>query len=228
MKLARSDWLLVVLAVAFAAVCVRLGVWQLDRLGQRKARNARIVAARLQPAVELTGAVPAESLAGRPVVARGVYEYAHERVWPARSLDAAPGVAILTPLRLDDGALVFVDRGWAYAPDGSHVDFGAYREADTVTVLGIALAAPRSRGDVNPARLRDSLGTLLPVVIRQLPGAGAPRLRRWPEERLTNGPHLGYAVQWFSFAVIALAGTVTLLRSTSGSGRSSPPGSPAA
>src|ERR1044072_3911670 len=97
--------------------------------------------------------------------------------------------------------LVLVDRGWVYSPDAFHVDHPRYREPDTTAVTGIAMVAPRGRGDVSP-------GGFLPFVIQVTgpdPAAGLPR--RWPPPVLDDGPHLSYAIQWFSFAVIALVGT---------------------
>jgi len=43
--------------------------------------------------------------------------------------------------------------------------------------------------------------------------AGAPAgTARWRTPALDNGPHLSYAIQWFSFAVIAVVGTILLLK----------------
>jgi surfeit locus 1 family protein len=220
MRLGRRDVVGAAVALAVAIVCVRLGVWQLDRLGQRRARNA-VVAARLAlPPVEAGGRVTADSARQRRIVARGVYDFARERVWPGRSFDGTPGVALVTPLRLADGSAVLVDRGWVPAPDAYHVDQTVYREPDTATVEGLGVIPPRGRGDVDPGRLRDSLPyPLLPFVIQQtgaspsrLGGEGLPR--RWPPPSLDDGPHLSYAIQWFSFALIIVVGTGALLRKT--------------
>lgn len=204
-----------VLALAVAALFVRLGFWQLARLEERRAQSAIIAERRALPPVELPmHRVAADALRDRRAQARGVYDYAHERVWTGRTYDGAPGVALLTPLRLSDGSAVFVDRGWASSPDAAHVDRERYREGDTVLVEGLVLPAPRARGDVDPARLRDSVPyPLLPVVV-QLNDTAAPHpvgLRRWRPPALGHGPHLSYAIQWFSFALIVVVGTAGLL-----------------
>jgi surfeit locus 1 family protein len=56
---------------------------------------------------------------------------------------------------------------------------------------------------------------LLPVYLQlseqdppQVEGLPAPA----PLPELSEGPHLGYALQWFAFATIALVGYVVLLR----------------
>jgi len=220
MKLQRRDWAGLVFALVVAAVCVRLGAWQLDRLRQRRAWNAVALAAGERPPLGVTGgALTADAVRDRRLRARGIYDYAHERLWHGRSYEGIPGVDLITPLRLADGGAVLVDRGWAPSPDGYHVDEGAYREADSADVLGLGMSAPRARGDVDPARLQDSVPyRLLPFVIQQLPPSTAlnrplpPGLIRWPAPELSDGPHLSYAVQWFSFAIIIVVGSVALLR----------------
>jgi surfeit locus 1 family protein len=114
---------------------------------------------------------------------------------------------------------VYVDRGWVPSPDGVHISHEAVREGDTATVEGLAFAAPRARGDVDIARVGNSVSyPLLPFIIQQSPSvrqsdrARVQLLYRWPAPALEDGPHLSYAIQWFSFAVIALVGTAVLLR----------------
>lgn len=141
------------------------------------------------------------------MVARGVYDFAAERTWPGRSFDGTPGVALITPLRLADGSAVLVDRGWVPSPDAFHVDHAAYREPDTVRVTGIARIPPRGRGDVDPAGF---LAFVIELQTPESPPRGLPR--RWPPPSFGNGAHLSYAIQWFSFAVIALVGTAAMIR----------------
>ncbi len=214
----RRDVLGAVFAFTAAALCVRLGFWQLARLDVRRARNAEILAARRQPPLELRGRdVRADEAHDRRIHARGIYDWTHERVWPGRTWDGAPGVALLTPLRLADGAVVFVDRGFVPSADARHVDRAAWREPDTANIVGLGQAAPRDRGDVNPAALGDSLPyPVLPFVVQLVPAdlrATRPTPLRWRVPTPTGGPHLSYAIQWFSFAVIIVIGTVALMRS---------------
>ena len=211
------DLLGVGLALVVAATCVRLGFWQLARLHQRQARNASARAGWALPPLELGGTTPLDSVRNRRVHVRGVYDFDHERLWRPHMLEEAPGVDLVTPLRLADGVAVLVDRGWVASADAYHVDERAYREPEAADVVGLALAAPRTRGDVDPARLKDSLPyALLPFVVQQLPDsvaaapAGSPR--RLPPPELTNGPHLSYVIQWFSFAVIIVVGSIALFR----------------
>ena len=181
-----------------------------------------VAAARARPELLLPLPLPVDSLRDRRLRAHGAYDYAGERLWHGRSYEGIPGVDFITPLRLSDGMAVLVDRGWAPSPDGYHVDQPAYREGDSAVVEGLGMAAPRGRGDVDPAALRDSLPyPLLSVVIQQLPPSTTlhrpppSHLTRWPLPALSDGPHLSYVVQWFSFAVIIVVGSLVLLRQRS-------------
>jgi len=218
-RLERRDLVGLVFALAAAALCARLGVWQIRRLGERRAQNAAIQAARERPPLDITAALTPDAASGRRLRARGVYDYSHEQVWRGRTFQGVPGVALITPLRLEDGAAVLVDRGWAPSADAYHVDERLYREPDTADVLAIGRRAPRARGDVDPARLQDSLPyPLLRFVVQLLRPPTAsdrpvpPGLLRWPLPALSDGPHLAYAIQWFSFAVIIVVGSAALFR----------------
>ncbi len=70
--MSRSRWPLVALFVGIALLCARLGLWQVDRLQQRRSANAAVAAARDLPPVDLNTAGRVTGLAaGRAVVARG-------------------------------------------------------------------------------------------------------------------------------------------------------------
>src|SRR5436309_6509199 len=104
MRIDGRDRVGLVVALLVAAICVRLGVWQLDRLHQRRERNALLLAARARPPLQVDGSVRPDSAYDRRLHARGVYDYAHERLWHARGYEGVPGVDLVTPLRLVDGA----------------------------------------------------------------------------------------------------------------------------
>jgi len=127
-------------------VRVFLGRWQLDRLAQRRARNA-VLAARL---AFLRRCRWSKTSGGQcspaRVVAQGVYDFSAERTWPAEVFKERRRSRSSPPLRLADGSAVLVDRGWAPSPDAFHVDHTLYGEPDTATVTGMALIPPRGRG----------------------------------------------------------------------------------
>src|SRR5262245_22424366 len=103
-----------ILVFVGVVVLCRLGIWQLDRLAQRRALNARIDSRMAAPAMPLTGApVDPDALDYRRVELRGVYDPSQEIMLRNRSLDGVPGGHLITPLRLNGSdKAVLVDRGW--------------------------------------------------------------------------------------------------------------------
>jgi surfeit locus 1 family protein len=224
-----------VVVLLIAALFVRLGVWQLNRLGERRARNAE-VAARTAVAPVSLAELPvdtAESLYRR-VQVTGVYDYPREFVLTGRSYNGSPGVYLFTPLRLVGSTrAVLVNRGWVYSPDAATVDLGKWREADTVTITAFVEEFPPARGLAEGADSRrwreldaNRVARVLPYRVEPyflvvLPDGGAPRaneVARLSPPPLDEGPHKSYAIQWFSFAAIALFGLVLLARQESGKG----------
>jgi surfeit locus 1 family protein len=205
---ARS-WMPLVIAAIVAAVCVRLGVWQLDRLAQRKARNETIEMAFREAPIPAEQAMDAASRRFTRVTAGGRWAYARETVMMGRTRNGAPGVHIVTPLALHSGRdEVLVNRGWVYSPDARSVDLARWREGDVGEVLGYI--------DEPPSSLRSARAPLYVVALADssaVPaGEGAQPARLSPPPFGDKGPHLSYAVQWFSFAAIALIGAPILVR----------------
>lgn len=205
--------------LAVTAVCAGLGVWQLDRLGGKRAANAIALTARSEPIVMLEGTREDSALANRRLRARGHYDHAHDIVVRGRVYRGVPGVEIVSPLVLEgEKTAVLVNRGFVPSADAVTVNAGSVREPGLVQVDGIALpidsgsGTPLRRGNLTTwSRLdRAALRSSLPypihaVYIRQFPDSTLPRFpRRLDPPVLNDGPHLGYAIQWFAFALIAL------------------------
>lgn len=217
----------VLLAVLAAALFIRLGFWQLARLEQRRAQN-RVIAAHLAEPPRPVDQLLAQGgdLRYRRATATGTPDYQHEIVLAVRTHEGSPGVNLITPLRLaGSDRTVLVNRGWVYSPDGAQVDRARWREGagETLTVSGyldsLASGGPpafRMSADGRTVRrlLRDSMPGLLPYpvdgvyLVATTPSASpvdsAPA--RLPALALDEGPHLGYALQWFMFATIAVVG----------------------
>jgi surfeit locus 1 family protein len=226
-----------VLVLMMAALCVRLGFWQLDRLGQRRTQNAAIRAAQAQRPLPLDAATFAAASADpqafewRPVEAAGTFHHAGDLLLRGRGREGRPGVHLVSPLVLADGRVVMVNRGWVPAADAATADADAYRTTGPVRVAGVLRAMEASadgglpaagradadstwrRIDLAAARAR-SPGAVLPLYLQRIPAAadGAEPPLAEPLPELSEGNHLSYAVQWFSFAAIAVVGLVILVR----------------
>ena len=146
------------------------------------------------------------------------------------------GVHLVTPLVSDDsGQAILVDRGWIPAADFESGDWSKYDEPGIVTVQGVIRRAQAkadfgSRSDpipvsggallkawnfVNiPAIQVQTSYKLLPAYLQQAPDPAwsGPPYRSQPELELTEGPHMGYAIQWFTFAALLAAGYPFFIR----------------
>src|SRR5262245_8663903 len=92
----------VALAIVAALVCVRLGVWQLARLEEKRALNRALQAAMKAPPAPLDvwrlGQLSDDSLRFRRYAFQGRFDERRHIVLIARSRDGEPGVEVVTPL----------------------------------------------------------------------------------------------------------------------------------
>lgn len=230
-----------------AATCVRLGFWQLDRMRQRRELNEGLQARLAQEPVELRRA-PRDSAGWlyRRVAVYGTPDVERSIVLPGRAFRGAPGAHVVTPVVLESGEAVLVDRGWVPAADGATVDPDMLAAPDPLRAVGLIRAFPgedpvagrRARPiDASAAEgfrrvwyVEDAAAlrrqfpyALGAVMVQLLPDTGETGLPvRLGPPPLDAGPHLGYAIQWFSFATIAVVGWLALVLKSS----VAPPGKP--
>jgi len=219
------------LVVAAAVTCVRLGFWQLERAAARRAVHRALVERLARPPVELADSLPpAPPEPGRRAHVVGRWDEARHVLLSGRTHLGAAGVLVVTPVLLASGERVLVERGWMPSADART----AHPELDvpgTADLTGVVEALPRSprvfpwvalpseRGDVTlwSARTLDSA-----EVTAHVPPPWAPwyvRALAPPAGAATEGPlpvaavpsdsgarmHVAYALQWFAFAVLAVA-----------------------
>jgi surfeit locus 1 family protein len=233
-RIFSRKWLLAtILVLAAGAVMVRLGIWQLDRLEKRRASNASISAQLSQPVLELTGNALNEELSQmeyRSVIVRGEYDPSGEIALRNQYWNNQWGVHLLTPLKITGSdRVVLVDRGWIPGSAYESGDWSQFEEPGQVTVRGV-IRASRDRAELGsrsdptpvpgaaplkswnfiniPAISEQIAAPLLPIYIQQAPDASWTGFlqRSQPEFDLTEGPHMGYALQWFTFALILVVG----------------------
>ena len=230
--------LAIVIALAAATLFGRLGFWQLGRLAERREFN-ELVASRADSLPVPLAALPADTGLSRfrRVRVEGRYDWEHQIVLTGRSRNGSPGVHLLAPL-LPSGrdTALLVYRGWVYSPDAMRVDLARWREPDSASFDGFVLPYPTAPREGSPA-LRGhprALRWLDPAAARALvpyplasytvvalgdgrDAAGLPVRLEVPP--LDEGSHRSYAIQWFSFAVIAIVGGGLLVRSERARGR---------
>ena len=231
-------WILATLFVlAGTALCVRLGIWQLDRLAQRRAFNAHYLEESVSPPL-LLDAAPQDDLTSveyRLITVTGTYDPSQQVVLRNQFHDNQPGYFLLTPLLLSDGSAIMIERGWIPADGNANpADWHQYDQPGELTISGIIrlgaqpevggnpdppLAAGQTRLDfwniVNLQRIAQQVPyRLLPVFVQPnpVPAPEAPPYPYQPVIEIDEGPHFGYALQWFTFASILFIGYPFFLR----------------
>jgi surfeit locus 1 family protein len=232
----RFRWTPTLLFALPIPLLIALGFWQLDRADQKRAAARIMVQRSAMPAVELSGMVRnLDELRYRKLRARGRFELTDQVLIENRHQGARNGFHVITPLRLEGSDIrVLVNRGWIPAePDGSpppapapeglvNVHGDAYVPSAPVLALGGGPHGAASWGKRWPY-LTISLFAdqahypVEPVVILQAASDPGGFLRNWPRELPGPAMHIGYAVQWFAFAAIALV--LYLRLSLAGSGQ---------
>ncbi len=227
MRLGRYEWnpglLPTLLALAVLTLLLGLGFWQLDRAEQKRVLQASFERGEAAGSVELQAEMAGQiSARYRQVWAQGHYDAAHQYLLDNKVHAGRVGYQVLTPLRLDNtDAVVLVNRGWV--PQGATradlPEIPAPGEAviiqgkldfppDRVFALGEGEARhagwPKVIQWVEVELLREQLdANLLPMLV--LLDAQQPDgfVREWTPVR-EFGPerHTGYAVTWFSCAVV--------------------------
>lgn len=223
-------------AGAIVLICLGLGAWQLQRLAWKEG----LIAARANALIAAPGPLPQAAADARPlefhrVAAKGVLLHAKEIYLHAISSNGREGYDVLTPLKLADGGIVFVDRG--FVPTGlrdpAHRAQGQLQ--GEVHVLGVLRLPPDGRPnwflpDNDPQRnhwfwidLRamaaaDGLAAVAPYY---LDADASPNPGGWPKggaalPELPNN-HLQYALTWFALAVAMIVIWVLYHRRSAGS-----------
>lgn len=235
----RPKWIVSHVFVGLLIVAMVIaGFWQLGRYNDRRDVNGQVTDRLEEPLVDIRQIASVDDALSvgddvrfRLASATGEYQPDDEVLVLNRSLDGAPGYWVLTPLLLDDGTAVVVNRGWipfrfepgtprpeAAPPSGDVTAAGMVRRTvepegiqsgDEEGVVLDALARP------DLERYQQQLGyPILPVFIQLEAQDPAPADLPvgLPRPALDNGPHLSYAFQWFIFATIGIIGYPLTLR----------------
>lgn len=217
----RRWWWVTLLVLVLMGVLARLGIWQLDRLEQRREYNRALEAALAAAPVDLTtDSLPAEpsSLKDKSVIATGTYDFDNQLVLTVQNWGGRAGVHLVTPLVLPGGdRAVLVDRGWIPERENNPAGRAKYNENGEIAVEGAAALSqtlPNGRSSVPEepqtewyrvdiaAIARQMPYELLPIYVLQAPeGNEQLPFRSEPEIDLSEGPHLSYALQWFIFSL---------------------------
>ena len=213
--------------VMCALLFTRLGFWQFHRLEHRLDRNEVIRAHEKAAPVPLESVLtPGEKVDDESewtrVSATGSYDVTNQLTVKFSTRDGAPGVDVVTPLVLESGDAVLIDRGWMETsntmdkpvvpkpPPGEVTITGWMRQNNGTNEGANQLANGQVRaissvalGKAVPYRLYDGY-----LNLRSESPKPATALAAEPEPELGQGPHLFYALQWWFFALLGVVGYV--------------------
>lgn len=236
--LLKPRWIAFTLLIAALMVSMLgLANWQVGRYREKVDRRDLVEAKLAQAPVDVTAVITstmstteADTHEWTIVTASGRYDAAGQVLIRNRSQGGFPGYHVVTPLVLDTGARVLVNRGFIplssqstppLPPNGDVSLSGRLHNSQTRGSFGPAdpatgVLAELARVDVG--RIAEQLdAAVLPSyieLVEQQPAvaAGDPKIVDPPDIDL--GPHLSYAGQWVIFALCALAGWIIVVRRT--------------
>ena len=219
----------------FIIVLCALGVWQVQRLFWKEALIAQVNTRVHAPAVPAPAGAVSATDAYRHVAVRGRFLNGDEAQIYALT-DLGPGYWVMTPLRADNGAVIFINRGYVPMDQKAPATRAAGQTDAEVTVTGL-LRLTEARGWLfsqpnDPAHdlwYRRDVAALahsrrLGAVTSYFIDADAtPNPGGWPRGGLTvikfPNSHLVYAITWFSLAAMLIGFLIWNWRRESSAGK---------
>jgi surfeit locus 1 family protein len=185
---------------------------------QKEAWGAQIAAAEAAPVVPLPAGVDDwAAWRFRTVEAAGTFDPARQFLIDNKVSQGRVGYHVVTPLRLDDGRAVLVDRGWipggatraevpaVPVPEGRVVVRGRLN-LPSQGYVELARTVPEHGvwQNLDPGRFTAATGLpVLPVVVEATQGGGDGFVREWPRPDAGADKHRIYMMQWYAFAAMA-------------------------
>jgi surfeit locus 1 family protein len=202
------------------ALFVAAGQWQQRRMEQKEALRMQVdSASTAAPAALPRGVVDWTAWRYRPVVVIGSFEAARQILIDNKVLEGRAGYHVVTPLILEDGRAVLVDRGWisagatraqipSPAPPAGKVEVQGRINIPTANYIELTRGVPEGAvwQNLDPERVAQATGiALLPIVVEQTApmNAGDDLVRAWPAPDFGVEQHRIYMVQWYLFAALA-------------------------
>lgn len=185
----RLPLLPTLIVTAAVTVMIALGIWQLQRAGEKERLLAEYARAETLPALDLDPLLAREGAEVPPLAYRRVLVTcraidAEPRLRGGRSRDGRSGYAYLVPCRPGAPGLagrLRVNAGWSAMPDDDR----------RVTLQGLVA------GTLGALRDEGSVVLTSASAVPPLEASAPPSLEEIPNN------HLSYAFQWFFFAAAA-------------------------
>lgn len=229
--------------IAITVVCIfmlpafqALSNWQWNRLEARQIVNMQIQEQINRDPVSIVELIitsnQVKSVATdsqwRTVELTGTWQQENQVLVRKKSLESDLGLWVVTPLKLNDGTIVMINRGWTPAAN-SALDSPVVADVPggTIEVLGrLREVLPRSKpaptdlptGQVDriiPTEIINGPETLSNAYVEMTasrPESKSSEIRTLPAPEVTEGAHRSYAVQWIFFEIMTVIGWIILVR----------------
>ena len=221
-RLFTPRWILVHLLIGgLATLMVFLGIWQLNRLDDRRARNAEIELNTTQEIVSATQDLGATTEEWRRVKLNGRYVANSDISVINRSQDGVAGDNVAAVFRTESNGSFLVNRGFIplsankqTAPKETLSLVGFVRPTQTRRNVGAIDSSTKGTTEFQRydlERIKSALGldmstTYYVQLIEETPSPGTQWPSPVPFPTIDEGPHFSYAMQWFFFSFVAASG----------------------
>jgi len=211
-------WGITVAAALGAAEAMSLGVWQLNRGHHKDELQAAIEASETMSVVDGAALVASndQALLHRRVVLRGTWDSRHTVFLDNRQMRGTPGFYVVTPLKLEGGGAVVVERGWVPRNFMQREKLPQVRTPEGVVEVHGHIAPPPARlyqfGGAGTGTIRQNLDLeafraetglpLLELAVMQDGAASDGLLRDWPRAGSGSEKNYGYAFQWWAIGAL--------------------------
>jgi surfeit locus 1 family protein len=210
--------------VFFAGLTTWLGLWQLDRAEEKRARQAAFDEAAALPVLDISAitTLPVASMPYRRVRVSGQFDHTYQIYLDNRMHQGRPGYHVIVPL-VFPGGVVLVNRGWLAAASDRAVRPQAPLASARVTVEGWLIPAQSRYVELSEQGVEGAVWQNLSLaryrawyqtkhraelpdrMLLQTSPAADGLLRDWPQPDTGMERHLGYAAQWFAMTVAIIA-----------------------
>ncbi len=216
------------IALLFFCLFVSLGFWQLDRAEQKSVMFSDFEKRQSSPVLELDNnninQYEKEGLLWRPVRVSGEFLEQYQILLDNQVEEGQAGYFVYTPLKIDQGeAVILINRGWVSTTNDRQNSPDLIQTSGTVTIAGVVKSKPKTGmllKEALPEKITDSVyrvqkinltelqeltkTKLVPYIVRLSPDSEHGYRRQWQPPGSGVSMHLGYAFQWFAFAVVLL------------------------
>ncbi len=220
----RPSWSITLGMFGLLALFIGLGSWQLER-AREKAALQQTYESRLQQSPRSLNQLPndTQDLRYYPVEITGHYDNAHHILVDNKVHQRQVGYDVITPFIPDDGKqLILINRGWIAAGKSRNELPVIAQVIGTQTVRGIIyipigkpflLSQQQEFTGQWPVRVQVPDISLIahhlqqplyPFLVLLDPTAQNGFVRDWKPVNMPAQKHIGYAVQWFTFALVLI------------------------